>query len=35
MLTLINDARADAGLGAVEPGQNPAAQIHADGSLEN
>ena len=35
MLTLINDARADAGLGAVEPGQNPAAQIHADGSLAN
>ena len=35
MLTLINDARADAGLDAVELGQNPAAQIHADTSLAN
>ena len=35
MLTLINDARADAGLNAVALGQNPAAQIHADASLAN
>ncbi len=35
MLSLINDARADAGLRAVELGQNPATQIHADVSLEN
>lgn len=35
MLTLINDARAAAGLDAVELGQNPAAQIHADTSLAN